>query len=275
MSEKNLVQITQEYYDSEEADNFYFHIWGGEDIHIGIYAPFETPVKTASRNTVAAMVEVLPGINKDTKILDIGSGYGGAARYLASEYGCKVDCLNLSATENKRNDERNREVGLDHLISVTTGNFEDLPFDAESYDIVWSQDAILHSDKKERVFQEVNRVLKPGGVFILTDPMQSDDCPEGVLDPVLERIHLKEMGSVKRYREIASKLGMEEVVAKEMPEQLVNHYSRVLQEVERNYDEIIKKSSEAYIQRMMNGLKHWIEGGKQGYLNWGILVFKK
>lgn len=275
MSEKDLVQITQEYYDSEEADNFYYHIWGGEDIHIGIYAPFETPVKTASRNTVAAMVEVLPGINEDTKILDIGSGYGGAARYLASEYGCKVDCLNLSATENKRNEERNQKVGLDHLVSVTTGNFEDLPFEEGMYDIVWSQDAILHSDKKARVFEEVNRVLKPGGLFILTDPMQSDNCPDGVLDPILDRIHLKEMGSVKLYRQIASRLGMTEVVVNEMPEQLVNHYSRVLQEVENNYDDIIRKSSETYIQRMMNGLKHWIAGGKKGYLNWGILVFKK
>lgn len=68
---------------------------------------------------------------------------------------------------------------------------------------------------------------------------------------------------------------MTEVVINEMPEQLVNHYSRVLQEVENNYDDIIRKSSETYIQRMMNGLKHWIAGGKKGYLNWGILVFKK
>lgn len=275
MNEKDLVQITQAYYDSEDADNFYYHIWGGEDIHIGIYAPFETPVKIASRNTVSTMLEALPGINASKKILDIGAGYGGAARYLADKYGCQVDCLNLSKTENKRNEQRSKEAGLDKLISVTTGNFEQLPFADAQYDIVWSQDAILHSDKKERVFEEANRVLKPGGVFIFTDPMQSDHCPEGVLEPILNRIHLKEMGSVKRYRAIAKELGMEEISVHEMPDQLINHYTRVLQEVERNYADIIQKSSEEYIQKMMNGLRHWIEGGKKGYLNWGILVFKK
>jgi len=275
MAEKDLVKITQEYYDSEEADNFYYHIWGGEDIHVGIYPTPETPVKEASQRTVATMITMLPHLSKDTTILDIGAGYGGAARYIAKEFGCKVDCLNLSETENKRNRERNKQAGLSELVSVTTGNFEQLPFRDEKYDIVWSQDAILHSDRKKKVFEEAHRVLKPGGVFILTDPMQSDDCPDGVLDPILERIHLKEMGSVQRYRQLAKELGMQELAVKEMPEQLVNHYSHVLQAVENNYDDIIKKSNEAYIQKMMNGLQHWIEGGKKNYLNWGILVFKK
>jgi sarcosine/dimethylglycine N-methyltransferase len=41
------------------------------------------------------------------------------------------------------------------------------------------------------VLGEVNRVLKPmAGRFVFTDPMRADDCPEGVLDPILARIHL-------------------------------------------------------------------------------------
>jgi len=264
MVEKDLVQITQEYYDSEEADNFYYHIWGGEDIHVGIYPEPETTVKEASQRTVATMITMLPPLDANTTILDIGSGYGGAARYIAKQFGCKVDCLNLSETENKRNRERTKEAGLEDLVSVT-----------KKYDIVWSQDAILHSDRKRKVFAEAYRVLKPGGIFILTDPMQSDDCPEGVLDSILERIHLKEMGSVRRYRTFARELEMREIDVKEMPKQLVNHYSHVLQAVQENYDEITEKSGKAYIEKMTKGLQHWIDGGKQSYLNWGILVFKK
>jgi len=274
MAEKDLVQITQEYYDSEDADNFYYHIWGGEDIHVGIYPDPETTVKEASQRTVATMTTMLPRLDENTTILDIGSGYGGAARYIAKQFGCKVDCLNLSETENKRNRERTEEAGLSDLVSVTTGNFEQLPFRENKYDIVWSQDSILHSDRKRKVFAEAHRVLKPGGIFILTDPMQSDDCPDGVLDPILERIHLKEMGSVQRYRQLAQELDMKELEVKEMPEQLVNHYSHVLGALEENYDEIIQKSSKDYIERMKKGLQHWIDGGKKGYLNWGILVFK-
>ncbi len=275
MSKKDLVDITKNYYDSKDADEFYFHVWGGEDIHIGIYEDPEDTIKEASRKTVQAMLAVGPKISKKFKILDIGSGYGGAARYLASEFGCSVDCLNLSETENKRNIELTKAAGLEDLITVTTGNFEQIPFDRESFDLVWSQDALLHSNKKEKVFWEVARVLNRGGRFLFTDPMQNDDCPEGVLKNVLARIHLEEMGSVKTYRRLARSADLERVFIKEMPEQLVNHYTKVLSVVKDKYDDLITKSSKAYIDNMMKGLQHWINAGEKGYLNWGILQFQK
>jgi sarcosine/dimethylglycine N-methyltransferase len=275
MTEKDLTQITKDYYNSTEADEFYYHIWGGEDIHIGIYEAAAGSIKAASRNTVATMETMLPYLDADTQVLDIGSGYGGSARYLAGKYGCPIDCLNLSETENERNNQLTQAAGLDDPIQVTTGNFEQIPFAADTYDIVWSQDAILHSDKKEQVFAEVFRVLKPGGHFIFTDPMQSDDCPEGVLQAVLDRIHLQEMGSVKRYRAILTALGFQEIAVREMPEQLIHHYRRVLEEVQQNYNAITQKCGVAYIERMMVGLNHWINAGQKGHLNWAILLFKK
>jgi len=271
---ENLVDITQEYYDSEDADNFYYQVWGGEDIHIGIYLPGDT-ISMASQRTVANMADMIQGLNKDHRVLDIGAGYGGAARYLASTYQCKVDCLNLSQVENDRNEEKNKNLGLDSHISVVTGNFENLPFADTQYDIVWCEDAILHSDQKRKVFEEVDRVLKPGGQFIFSDPMQSDGCPDDVLEPVLKRIHLREMGSVKLYREFARELGWEEIDIKEMPEQLVNHYSSVLQKLEEKYEDLKRTCSEEYLSNMKKGLNHWIEAGKKDYLNWGFLHFRK
>lgn len=274
MQEHQLVEITKEYYNSQDADEFYHSIWGGEDIHIGIYDGKHS-IKEASRQTVALMAEEINHLNEADRVLDIGSGYGGAARYLADIYGCHVDCLNLSTTENQRNVEKNRKQGLDHLINVIEGNFEDLPFESAQYDVVWSQDAMLHSNQKLSVFQEAYRVLKPGGIFIFTDPMQSDDCPEGVLDAVLERIHLEEMGSMAKYRAFADTLGFMEVKVVPMPEQLVNHYAHVLQGLQTHYNSVIEKVSKAYADKMQQGLKQWVEAGKKGYLNWGIMKFKK
>jgi len=272
--QENLLNKTKSYYDSQDADEFYHTIWGGEDIHIGLYDE-NTPIREASRKTVVRMAELLPVVDEHTHILDMGAGYGGAARYLASKYGCKVDCLNLSTTENARNEEKNQAAGLADKINVIEGNFEGMPFVDESFDVVWMQDAILHSNQKQKVFEEAYRVMKSGGIFIFTDPMQADDCPDGVLQAVLDRIHLEEMGSVARYREFASSLNMYEVDVIEMPEQLVNHYSSVLNGLNQHYDEVINKSSQAYVDKMKQGLQHWINAGKQGYLNWGILIFKK
>ncbi len=275
MSEQNLVSVTKSYYDSQDADEFYFNIWGGEDIHVGIYETSEESIFEASKRTIVRMTSMLKPISREDHILDIGAGYGGSARYLAARFRCKVTCLNLSDKENERNELKNKEVNLNDLITVVGGNFEDLPFEEEQFDYVWSQDAILHSSRKDEVFQEAHRVLKTGGQFIFTDPMQSDDCPDGVLGPILKRIHLEELGSVKRYKELANQVGLKLKAAEEMPKQLVNHYAQVLCGLKDKRSELRNVCSEEYLDNMETGLGHWINGGKAGNLNWGILLFRK
>src|SRR5690606_22992086 len=104
-------------------------------------------------------------------ILDIGAGYGGAARRLVERTGCGVICLNLSDAENERNRAMNEEQGYADRIEVIDGSFEEIPLGDGSVDAVWCQDAMLHSGDRARVLDEVDRVLKKGGRFIFTDPM--------------------------------------------------------------------------------------------------------
>lgn len=269
------VSTARDYYNSSDADNFYFYIWGGEDIHIGLYRSPDEPIFDASRRTVERMASFLEGLDENSRVLDIGSGFGGAARYLAKNAGCKVVALNLSEAENERNRQMNREQGLDHLIDVVDASFEKIPYPDESFDVVWSQDAILHSGDRVRVIEEVARVLKPGGRFVFTDPMQTDNCPEGVLQPILDRIHLDTLGSPGFYRDMARKVGLEEERFEEHHEQLPTHYARVLKETERQEPELSKVVSPDYIARMKKGLQHWVDGGKQGHLAWGIFCFRK
>src|SRR5665811_2582265 len=106
----------RDYYNSSDADNFYYSIWGGEDIHIGLYRSGEEPIRTASRRTVEEMVSRIPELGEGHRVLDLGAGYGGAARFLADTYGAEVVVLNLSEVENERNRQMSREQGLDHLI---------------------------------------------------------------------------------------------------------------------------------------------------------------
>lgn len=271
----DVVETAREYYNSEDADNFYFHIWGGEDIHVGLYKDDKEAIAPASRRTVEEMAKRIPGLGKDSRVLDLGAGYGGAARYLAKTYGCHVTALNLSEAENNRDREMNKEAGLDHLIDVVDGNFESIPADDGSFDLVWSQDAILHSPRRAQVINEVARVLKPGGDFLFTDPMQADDCPEGVLQPVLDRIHLDSLGSFGFYREAAADAGMQEVQIEDMTHQLTRHYGRVREELDSQRGALAGKVSDGYIERMLAGLQHWVDAGKAGRLAWGIMHFRK
>ena len=272
MPELKTVEVTREYYDSDSADTFYSEVWGGEDIHIGLYQSENDSIADASQRTVYKMASLLE-LNQDIVVLDIGSGYGGSARYLAKTFGCKINCLNLSEVQNQRNRRLNEEQGWDKLIKVINGNFEEIPDQANSYDVVWSQDAILHSSNRLKVLAEVRRVLKSGGDFIFTDIMQSEDCPEGVLQPVYDRIHLDSLGAMNFYRQNLTQSGFQEIQFLDLSQQLINHYSAILSCLEANYDEFHETWGE-YVEQQKVGLKHWIEAGTKGYLNWGIFHFR-
>ncbi|MDF3818368.1 methyltransferase domain-containing protein [Leptospira sp. 96542] len=273
---KDVITIAKDYYNSPDADFFYEEVWGGEDIHIGIYTDDKISIKDASRNTINLMLgQLKTPITKETKILDIGSGYGGAARFIAKEYGANITCLNLSETENNLNRKKNYELGIDSNIQVLEGNFEELPFDPSSFDIVWSEDAILHSPNKEQVFFEVDRVLKSGGEFIFTDPMQSSNCPEGSLRSIYDRIHLDNLGSVSLYNSLAEKLLWENFGFLNLSENIAKHYSAVRKTIEEEKVLLVLKISNEFLERMSKGLGHWIVGGEKGYLEWGILHFRK
>lgn len=269
-----IVMKAKDYYDSYDADEFYYHVWGGEDFHLGIYHHEDESIFDASRRTVKTMAGLVH-LDENTKVLDIGAGYGGAARYLASTYGCKVWCLNLSEKENERNRQKNHEQRLEHLIKVFDGCFEDLPFEDKSFDVVWSEDAILHSGEKDKVIAEAARVLRDGGEFVFTDPMQADDCPQHLLQPILERINLDSLGSVSLYRELAAQNNLEEILWVDLAKHLPRHYARVRRELEAKYDEMRQMISQEYIDNMLKGLTRWVEGGKNGHLDWAILYFVK
>lgn len=269
-----VTDVARDYYNSDDADNFYFQIWGGEDIHVGIYQEGDT-IFEASRRTVQRMA-TLAELDGSNHVLDIGSGYGGAARFLAERFGCKVTCLNLSEVQNRRNREMNEAKGFSDRIDVHDGAFEKMPFSDGAFDVVWCQDSILHSGAKAKVFEEVARVLKPGGLFVFTDPMQAHDVPDGALDAVLKRIHLQQMGSFELYAELAAKVGLDKVGIDDLSEHLVRHYSAVRTELDTRWNDLLNEGvSLEYLRRMREGLGHWIQAGDAGHLTWGILRYRK
>lgn len=266
------IAIARDYYDSEEADAFYRKVWGGEDIHIGLYDTTDD-IRTASRLTVERIIEKV-GSLEGKQVIDLGSGYGGAARVLAGEHGAKVTCLNLSEVENRRNRSLNEAAGLSDRISVVDGSFDNLPFPSECFDIAWSQDAILHAPRRDAVLYEVERVLKRGGTFAFTDPMQAD-APKDVaaLQPIYDRIHLPDLSSIGRYAKTLARLGFEAIEVEDLTHQLGRHYARVREVMLDRQEEL--GLDNAFVDRMSEGLGHWVKGAADGNLSWAIMVFRK
>uniref|UniRef100_UPI0000EB660C putative sarcosine dimethylglycine methyltransferase n=1 Tax=Galdieria sulphuraria TaxID=130081 RepID=UPI0000EB660C len=277
---KTVKDNAEIYYDDDDSDRFYFHVWGGEDIHVGLYKEpvDQDEIREASLRTdewLASELAMTGVLQRQAKGLDLGAGYGGAARFLVRKFGVSIDCLNIAPVQNKRNEEYNNQAGLADNITVKYGSFLEIPCEDNSYDFIWSQDAFLHSPDKLKVFQECARVLKPRGVMAITDPMKEDGIDKSSIQPILDRIKLHDMGSLGLYRSLAKECGLVTLRTFSRPDSLVHHYSKVKAELIKRSSEIASFCSPEFQANMKRGLEHWIEGGRAGKLTWGGMLFRK
>ena len=112
---------------------------------------------------LARLAELRPG----ARVLDVGSGIGGPARTLAAEFDCHVTGIDLVEEYCRVAETLTERVGLDDRVRFRRGNAVDLPFDDGAFDVVWLQHVSMNVEDKERLFDELHRVLRPGGRLAL------------------------------------------------------------------------------------------------------------
>jgi SAM-dependent methyltransferase len=121
---------------------------------------------TGGLNSTKSQAE-LAGISKNMRVLDAGCGIGGASRYLVHAYGCRVDAIDVTPQCVEAAAHLNELCGLGNEITVRLGSVTALPYENESFDVVWSQSVAMNVDDKPRMCAEAYRVLKAGGRFSL------------------------------------------------------------------------------------------------------------
>jgi cyclopropane fatty-acyl-phospholipid synthase-like methyltransferase len=104
-----------------------------------------------------------------SKVLEVGSGIGGPARYIASKLGCRVTALELQEDLNATARDLTRRCGLQGLVEHIGGNILDDPFPASSFSALISLLVFLHIPKRARLFTACLEVLEPGGTIYIED----------------------------------------------------------------------------------------------------------
>jgi phosphoethanolamine N-methyltransferase len=105
-----------------------------------------------------------PGV----RILDVGSGIGGAAFDLARRYGADVTGIDLAPEMVAIGLERAREWDAPDSVHFLVGDILEATF-PNKFDILWSRDALMHLHDKPRLFARLFDLLAPGGQLIVTD----------------------------------------------------------------------------------------------------------
>ena len=110
-------------------------------------------------------------MNASSSVLDIGCGIGGPARFLSSEFGCKVSGIDLTADFVNTGNSLTDQVGLSDKVKLIEASALSIPFADNSFDVSYMIHVGMNIADKDVLFSEAFRVTKPGGVFGIYDVM--------------------------------------------------------------------------------------------------------
>ena len=214
----NLERDIREFYDA--SSGLWESIWG-EHMHHGYYGR-NGNYKLERRQAQIELIEELllwadcTPENPPQNIIDVGCGIGGSTLHLAQKFNACATGITLSPVQASRAKERAAEAGWDDRVGFEVANALDMPFEDNSFDLVWSLESGEHMPDKTKFLQECYRVLKPEGKMIMvTWCHRETDSVAGDLTPD-EIAHLKEIYrvyclpyviSLSEYRAIATECG--------------------------------------------------------------------
>ncbi len=127
------------------------------------------------REATGALID-LAGIPTGSRVLDVGSGVGGTARYLAEVGRHSVTGIDLTPEFVTAATALTAMVGLDGSVEFHVADVCDLPFSTASFDAAVLLHVGMNLPDKARAFAEVARVLVDGGVFAIYDIMGDKDA---------------------------------------------------------------------------------------------------
>ena len=108
-------------------------------------------------------------INEKTKILDVGSGIGGPARYLADKTGAEITAIELQSDQNNLAKDLTKKCGLSNKVNHICGDILDYDFKNQTFDAVVSWLTLYHIANHEILLKKLFDLLNPNGFFYTED----------------------------------------------------------------------------------------------------------
>jgi len=108
-------------------------------------------------------------INEKTKILDVGSGIGGPARYIANKTGAEITAIELQSDQNNLAKDLTKKCGLSNKVSHICGDILDYDFKNQTFDAIVSWLTLYHIANHEILLKKLFDLLNPNGFFYTED----------------------------------------------------------------------------------------------------------
>ncbi|MGW3634623.1 SAM-dependent methyltransferase [Streptomyces sp. NPDC005122] len=195
------------YYDF--ATTPYRDLWG-DSFHLSWFAPGQD--LRAAQQAQELWVAESGGFGPDMRVLDIGCGVGGPARYIAAQTGAHVTGVNISPCQVEIAERTAGELGKGS-VRFELGDAMRLPDSWHgSFDGAYSIEALCHTPDKAQAYREVAQVLRPGAAFtgcdwFCRDGIDADDYARA-LEPLCQMLALPNLISMAKLRNMLAAAGL-------------------------------------------------------------------
>jgi len=239
------------------------------------------PGGMALTKRTAELAALKPGL----KILDVSSGRGTQSIFYAQEYGVNVIGLDISeemiytARKNAENES------VESLVTFKKGDSQNLPFEAEIFDVVINECAVGIPDDSQKVLNEMVRVAKTGGIIVIHESTWREKLTKEEKEEISERYGTTPL-EYEEWKAMLVKAGVDEVITEfdewSKPEMFwkirkdrdVKKYSKILtsEEMGRTIEIITKEYGQDGVKKALENQKIFFQTVLEGKL--GYCLFK-
>jgi SAM-dependent methyltransferase len=172
-------------------------------------APIEFLHSRGRRGSLELLEQVKPSAG--ARMLDIGGGLGGSARFAAREAGLDVMVLDLMSGFCSAGHQLTRLVGSSDSVRFVCGNAIRLPFRSGVFDVAWLEHATMNIERKDALFVEVRRVLRPHGRLAMHEVLLGEEAEPVYPTPWAPASLNSHLVSEAALRSMVSAVGLREI----------------------------------------------------------------
>jgi ubiquinone/menaquinone biosynthesis C-methylase UbiE len=214
-------------------------------------------------------------IAKQHRVLDVCSGMGGPARYLADRFGCEVVGLDYTRTRYMAAQRLTAMVHLEHLVSFEYGNALDMPFDARTFDVVIGQEAWCHVPEKPRLISECARVVKRGGAIAFTDILRHAALTDGEMERLRREMTFPSLETLDGYASLLAGQSCQMIERDDLSEQWAQILVKRLAMYRSLEDETVRKFGAEHFRKWDNTYAFFVGLFGAGKLGGGRFVARR
>jgi tocopherol O-methyltransferase len=153
-----------------------YRLYWGDHLHHGLFHSGQEKPREAQQILLRHCAS-LAGLSRGSNVVDAGCGYGGTARFFATEYSCSVLGLTISQAQWKVASKLSLSVHGPGSVRFELADAEAYALPGSAFDLVWNMESLGHFFHKAEYFAKVSAALKPGGRFLLADWTGSMESP--------------------------------------------------------------------------------------------------